>query len=212
MTGELAGYTTLVTDEILAAVGAVPRHLFMPDEALSRAYGLGSVVTHRDESGVALSSASELATVAGMLKQLDVRPGHQVLEVGAGTGFNAGLLRHLVGPDGSVTTIDILEQAADEARAHLSAAGFADVTVVHGDGELGVPENAPYDRIIVTAGADHLAQGWAEQLAAGGRLVVPLRINGVTRSVTFERSDGFWRSLQMLECGFMPMRGEGQTA
>lgn len=63
-----------------------------------------------------------------------------------------------------MTTIDILEQAADEARAHLSAAGFADVTVVHGDGELGVVENAPYDRIIVTAGADHLAKGWASNL------------------------------------------------
>ncbi len=110
-----------------------------------------------------------------------------------------------------MTTIDILEQAADEARAHLSAAGFADVTVVHGDGELGVVENAPYDRIIVTAGADHLAKGWAEQLAAEGLLVVPLRINGVTRAVTFARRDGSWRSLGMEECGFMPMRGEGQS-
>lgn len=212
MTGELAGYTTLVTDEILAAVGAVPRHMFVPDEALPKAYGLGSVVTHRDQDGVALSSASDLTTVSGMLKQLDVRPGNRVLEIGAGTGYNAALLRHLVGPDGSVSTIDILEQAADEARAHLAAAGFADVTVVHGDGELGIPENAPYDRIIVTAGADHLAQAWAEQLAADGRLVVPLRINGVTRSVTFEHNGGVWRSLEMDECGFMPMRGAGQTA
>src|SRR4051794_28259652 len=112
MTGELASFTRLVTDEILAAVGAVPRHLFVPDTDLSEAYGLGSVVTHRDENGVAISSASDLATVAMMLKQLDVRPGHRVLEIGAGTGYNAGLLRHLVGPDGSVTTIDIFEQAA----------------------------------------------------------------------------------------------------
>ncbi|HEX5113644.1 MAG TPA: methyltransferase, FxLD system [Pseudonocardiaceae bacterium] len=212
MTRELAGYATLVTDEILAAVSAVPRHLFLPDVPLSRAYSLGSVVTHRDERGVALSSASELPTVAGMLKQLDVRPGHRVLEIGAGTGYNAALLRHLVGPQGSVTTIDILEQAANEAREHLIAAGFADVTVVHGDGELGVPENGPYDRIIVTAGATDLPMAWADQLAGGGRLVVPLRISGLTRTVTFERTDGIWRSLDADECGFMPMRGEGQVA
>jgi protein-L-isoaspartate(D-aspartate) O-methyltransferase len=211
MTGELAGYTPLVTDEILAAVGAVPRHLFLPDVELSRAYGLGPVVTHRDEHGVALSSASGLTIVSAMLKQLDVRAGHRVLEIGAGTGYNAALLRHLVGSDGSVTTIDILEVAADEAREHLSASGFTDVTVLHGDGELGVPANAPYDRIIVTAGADHVPQAWADQLAPGGRLVVPLRINGLTRSVTFEYTGGVWRSLDMDECGFMPMRGDGQS-
>lgn len=212
MTHELAGYATLVTNEILAAVGAVPRHVFLPDVPLSRAYSLGSVVTHRDERGVALSSASELPTVAGMLKQLDVHPGHQVLEIGAGTGYNAALLRHLVGPQGSVTTIDILEQAANEAREHLVAAGFGDVTVVHGDGELGVPENGPYDRIVVTAGATDLPPTWANQLAPGGRLVVPLRINGLTRTVAFERPHGIWRSLDADECGFMPMRGEGQVA
>jgi protein-L-isoaspartate(D-aspartate) O-methyltransferase len=212
MTHELAGYTTLVTEDILAAVGAVPRHVFLPDVALSRAYSLGSVVTHRDECGVALSSASELPTVAGMLKQLDVRPGHQVLEIGAGTGYNAALLRHLVGPQGSVTTVDILEQAVDEAREHLVAAGFGDVTVVHGDGELGVPENGPYDRIIVTAGATDLPLTWANQVAPGGRLVVPLRINGLTRTIAFERASGIWRSLDADECGFMPMRGDGQVA
>lgn len=212
MTHELAGYHTLVTDEILAAVGAVPRHVFVPDVPLSRAYSLGSVVTHRDDHGVALSSASELPTVAGMLKQLDVRLGHRVLEIGAGTGYNAALLGHLVGPQGSVTTIDILEQAADEAREHLVAAGFADVTVVYGDGELGVPEKGPYDRIIVTAGATDLPPAWANQLAPGGRLVVPLRINGLTRTVAFERAHGIWRSLDADECGFMPMRGEGQIA
>ena len=211
MTAELAAYPMLVSDAILAAVEAVPRHLFVPDVPLSQAYGLDSVVTHRDEVGVALSSASDLTIVADMLKKLDVRSGHRVLEIGAGTGYNAALLRYLVGRDGSVTTIDILEQAVDEAREHLTAAGFGDVTVVHGDGELGVPEGGPYDRIIVTAGASDLPPAWAEQLAPDGRLVVPLRIKGLTRMVTFERRDGHWRGLDMEECGFMPMRGEGQT-
>ncbi|MFF4990607.1 methyltransferase, FxLD system [Streptosporangium saharense] len=211
MAEELASYPSLVTDQILAAVRAVPRHLFVPGVPLAEAYSLDTVITHRDERGVALSSSTGLTTMAGMLKQLDVHPGHRVLEIGAGTGFNAGLLRHLVGPEGSVTTIDILEPAVVEARQHLAAAGLGDVTVVHGDGELGVPENGPYDRIIVTAGASDLPPAWAEQVAPGGRLVVPLRINGLTRAATFERSGGFWRSLDADECGFMPMRGPGQT-
>jgi protein-L-isoaspartate(D-aspartate) O-methyltransferase len=173
MTAELAGYPTLVTDAILDAVGAVPRHLFVPDAALSQAYGVDTVVMHRDEAGVALSSASGLTIVADMLKKLDVRSGHRVLEVGAGTGYNAALLRHLVGPGGAVTTIDILQQAADEARDHLNAAGFDDVTVVHGDGVLGVPDRGPYDRIVVIAGALDLPPAWADQLAPSGRLVVP---------------------------------------
>jgi protein-L-isoaspartate(D-aspartate) O-methyltransferase len=212
MTADLARYTSLVTPEILDAIGTVPRHLFIPDIALPDAYGLGAVVTHRDERGVALSSASDVTTVASMLKQLDVRAGQRILEIGAGTGYNAALLRHLAGPDGAVTTIDILEQAADEARKHLAAAGFGDVTVVYGDGELGVPENGPYDRIIVTAGAADLPPAWAEQLADGGRLVVPLRISGLSRSVVLERRGRCWVSLAMEECGFMPMRGPGQRA
>jgi protein-L-isoaspartate(D-aspartate) O-methyltransferase len=211
MVDEVATYKKFVTDGILAAVGSVPRHLFLPGVSLERAYGLGAVVTHRDEAGVALSSASDLTIVVFMLKQLDLQPGHRVLEIGAGTGYNAALLKHMVGPSGSVTTVDIFEDAATAARQHLAAAGYADVTVVCGDGELGVPDNGPYDRIIVTAGASDLPPAWVEQLAPGGRVVVPLRMNGLTRTAAFERREGYWRGEDLAECGFMPMRGEGQV-
>src|SRR4051794_20620607 len=123
MTGELAAYATLVTDDIVAAVGAVPRHLFLPDVPLAKAYGLGSVVTHRDASGVALSSASEVTTVAAMLKQLDVRSGQRVLEVGAGTGYNAALLRYLVGPAGGGGTHAKLGEAAGGGRPAPAGGG-----------------------------------------------------------------------------------------
>ncbi|MGH3885395.1 MAG: methyltransferase domain-containing protein [Pseudonocardiaceae bacterium] len=102
-------------------------------------------------------------------------PGHRVLEIGAGTGYNAALLAHLVGPAGKVTTVDIDSKVVRGARECLAAAGYRGVSVVCGDGEFGYSDHAPYDRIVVTAGAWDLPPAWVDQLAAGGRLVVPLR-------------------------------------
>jgi protein-L-isoaspartate(D-aspartate) O-methyltransferase len=86
------------------------------------------------------------------------------------------------------------------------------VAVVCGDGESGCPDHAPYDRIIVTAGAWDLPPAWQDQLAPGGRLVVPLRMRGLTRSIAFERQNGCWQSQSTDELGFMPMRGAGAMA
>jgi protein-L-isoaspartate(D-aspartate) O-methyltransferase len=153
--------------------------------------------------------ASAPGIVAQMLEQLDVQPGHRVLEIGAGTGYNAALLAHLVGPDGHVTTIDIDGDVVDAARSGLAAAGYGNVHVICGDGEYGYPGHAPYDRIIVTAGAWDVPPAWSDQLTMDGRIVVPLRVRGLTRSVALERGNGFWRSRSMIYCGFIPMRGAG---
>jgi protein-L-isoaspartate(D-aspartate) O-methyltransferase len=144
-----------------------------------------------------------------MLEQLDVQPRHRILEIGAGTGYNAALLAGLTGAEGTVTTVDIDAGVAVAAREHLTAAGVTNVTVICGDGQLGFPEHAPYDRIIVTAGAWDLPSAWAGQLAPAGRLVVPLRMRGFTRAIAFTRQDGYWLSQSMSELGFMPMRGAG---
>ena len=176
---------------------------------LEQAYGPESVVTFRDEHGVAISSASGPGVVAGMLDQLDCRPSDRVLEIGAGTGYNAACLAELAGPGGSVTTVDIGADIVAGARRALTAAGYEHVRVVHANGADGVPDGAPYDRIIVTAGAWDVPPSWREQLAPGGRLVVPLRIRGVTRAVALELDGEVWRSVSIVECGFMPMRGPG---
>jgi len=212
MVDQLCGRRGVRTVPVEAAMRAVPRHLFVPDATVGRAYADEAVVTHRDAEGVAVSSASAPGVVAGMLEQLDVQPGHRVLEIGAGTGYNAALLAHLAGPAGEVTTVDIDPDVARDAREGLAGAGYRDVSVICGDGELGYPGHAPYDRVIITAGAWDLPPAWLDQLAPGGRLVVPLRMRGLTRSIAFEREDGCWRSRSVEECGFMPMRGAGGVA
>jgi protein-L-isoaspartate(D-aspartate) O-methyltransferase len=195
--------------DVADAMTVVPRHVFVPEAPLPEAYGLGAVVTHRDEQGVPTSSASAPGTVAGMLEQARVRPGQRVLEVGAGTGYNAALLRHLVGPAGSVTTIEYDADVADAARTHLATYGADRVRVVTGDGTLGAAEDGPFDRILVTAGAWDVAPAWVEQLAPDGRVVLPLRLRGLTRVVAFERDGAGLRSVSVVEDGFIPMKGIG---
>lgn len=189
-----------------AAVGQVPRHVFVPSAALAEAYADQVVVT-RYRDGVPVSAASQPAIVAAMLEQLQPPPGGRVLEIGAGTGYNAALISRLVGPSGRVVAIEIDAETAAEARDHLSRAGIGNVEVICADGALGWPEGAPYDGIIVTAGTSDLAPAWADQLAPAGRLVVPLSVCGVQQCVAFGRADGHLRSVAVCECGFMPLAG-----
>lgn len=191
---------------VAAALGQVPRHVFLPGVDLSGAYADEAVPT-RYRDGLPVSSASQPAIVAIMLEQLRPPRGGRVLEIGAGTGYNAALLSHLVGPSGRVVTIDIDPDVAAGARAHLARAGLSNVTVICGDGAAGWAAESPYDGIVVTAGASDLAPGWARQLAPGGRLVAPLSIRGVQQCVTFVRDGERLRSIAVCECGFMPLGG-----
>jgi protein-L-isoaspartate(D-aspartate) O-methyltransferase len=197
--------------EVVDAFAAVPRHLLLPDVPLERAYAYDAVVTKRAENGAAMSSVSAPQIIAMMLMLLDLKPGHRVLEVGSG-GYNAMLMRELVGPDGRVTTIDIDADVTDRAKRGLAAAGVADVNVLTGDGGLGAREFAPFDRIVVTVGAPDIATQWNDQLAEGGRIVAPLDLRGLTRAVAFEREGGHLTSRGYGVCGFVPMQGAGAYA
>jgi protein-L-isoaspartate(D-aspartate) O-methyltransferase len=130
------------------------------------------------------------------------------LEIGSG-GCNAALMAELAGQTGDITTVDIDPDIADRARRCLAEAGYRRVRVVLGDAEDGVPAYAPYDRIIVTAGAWDVPPAWTDQLAPHGRLVVPLRILGLSRSVAFEQRAGHLVSLNHEMCGFVPVQGAG---
>jgi protein-L-isoaspartate(D-aspartate) O-methyltransferase len=195
-----------------AALRAVPREVFLPGLDLDEAYQDMAVPTHRDRAGHVVSSCSQPSMVALMLEQLAVEPGQRVLEIGAGTGYNAALLRYLVGPGGYVVSIDVDPEICAEARARTRAAD-AEVEIEVGDGALGWPPRAPYDRIEVTAAAGDLPGAWWEQLAGAGKLVVPLHLGPrAEASVAWERAGTALHALSRLPCGFLALRGEPPAA
>ncbi|MFE5039335.1 methyltransferase, FxLD system [Streptomyces sp. NPDC056683] len=195
------------TPAVETALRTVPRHVFVPDASLEDAYTNAPVHTKYDTDGTSISCASQPGVVALMLDQLEAQPGERILELGAGTGYNAGLLAHLVGENGHVTTLDVDDDLVEGARAHLASAGITNVQAVTRDGALGYAEGAPYDRIIATVGAHGVPHAWLQQLAPGGRLLVPQRLKGtVSRSIAYEQRDGRWVSLGSEMNTFMPLR------
>lgn len=197
---------------IEAAFRTVRRHWFLPEAALADAYRDQAVVTHRDEHGVPISSSSQPALMALMLEQLSVQPGMAVLEIGAGTGYNAALLGQLVGPDGAVVTVDVDPAVTGPATRHLTAAGASNVNVITADGwALGTGDR--FDRIEVTVGVWDLSPAWLAALEPGGLLVVPIWLRaGQQASVAFRKVDGRLQSESVEPCGFMRMRGPGAGA
>ena len=168
-----------------------------------------AVTTLQDpDTGAVLSCSSVPTLVATMLDQADVQPGDRVLEIGSATGINAAYLAHLAGPDGQVTTLDIDPWVTDGTRQALNANGYEHVEVITRDGSQGYAEGAPFDRIVVTVGAFDLSAAWWDQLTAGGRLVVPLRWRGQTRSLALVREGNHLVSESVKLCGFVPMIGQ----
>jgi protein-L-isoaspartate(D-aspartate) O-methyltransferase len=169
-------------DRVAAAFAAVPRELFLADHAerhgLADVYRDDAIVTRRDGEGTPTSSSSQPAIMAEMLEMLGLRAGQRVLEVGAGTGYNAALLAHLVGEQGRVTSVELDADTAVGARRALVTGGVP-VRVEVGDGARGWPDAAPFDAVIATASTDTLPRAWFDQLRPGGTLVVPLRLSPV---------------------------------
>ncbi|GAA3863119.1 hypothetical protein GCM10022243_32020 [Saccharothrix violaceirubra] len=169
-----SGYAEL--SEVEQVLLDTPRHEFVPEADPVVAYDpWQAVITHRFEDGRSLSCASAPWLVAAMLDQLHVQPGNRILEIGAGTGYNACLLAQLTGRADLVTTIDIDPDVTAKASQALAATGYGDVHVITGDGGLGYADHAPYDHMIATVSPWDIPTQWWQQLAPGGRLVAPLR-------------------------------------
>ena len=194
---------------IEAAFRAVHRHSFLPGADLDDVYSDRAIVTHRGADGVPVSSSSQPALMARMLEQLDVPAGMTVLEIGAGTGYNAALVGRLVGPEGRVLTVDVDPEVTGPAARHLAAAGATNVTVVTADGWA--PPVKAVDRIVATVGVWDVSPAWVDQLQPGGVLVVPLWLRaGQQASIAFRKVGGRrLESTSVAPCGFMRMRGPG---
>jgi protein-L-isoaspartate(D-aspartate) O-methyltransferase len=192
---------------LAAAFRNVPRHRFLPGVALADAYRDDAIITRRDPTGLPSSSSSQPSIMAIMIEQAGLEPGHRVLEIGTGTGYNAAVMREIVGARGRVVTVDIQSDVAEEASAHLRAAGYGDVLVAAADGGYGYPAEAPYDRILLTASTSDISPHWRAQLREGGVLVVPLRLRTQGLSVAFEQRGEELRSRSITCSGFMHLRG-----
>jgi protein-L-isoaspartate(D-aspartate) O-methyltransferase len=209
MVGSLTAGGHLRTPEIITAFTETERHLFLPGTGLEAAYDNDAVPVKHDDDGTMISCISAPSIVGTQLEQLGVRPGDKVFEAGAATGYNAALLARLAGPAGHVWSVDVDEDLIRGAAAHLKAAGVVNATVVLGDGAAGLPGQAPFDRVQFTVGSADVPPAILDQVAPGGRLVIPMRIRGsISRSFAFERDgDGpAWTAVSHEMATFVPLR------
>ncbi len=182
---------------VLEAMAVVPRHLFMPGASLARAYQNVPVAIGYDQT------ISQPSIVAIMSDALDLRGGERVLEIGTGSGYQAAILSALAS---EVFSIEVVPELASESRERLARLGYTNVTVRAGDGYDGWPEDAPFDRIIVTAAPEELPQTLLDQLAEGGTLVAPVGANTRTqRLVRYRKKKGHVTAEDLGAVRFVPM-------
>ena len=192
----------ITNEDVLRAMRDVPRHEFVPDEYLDEAYD-----NHPLPIGYG-QTISQPYIVAWMTELLELQPGEKVLEIGTGSGYQAAVLAELGYVD--VYSIEIVPELAETASTRLQDLGYTNVRVKQGDGYYGWPEYAPFDAIIVTAAPDHLPAPLAEQLAEGGRIVIPIGPAGLFQTLwKFVKEDGELTAYNMGGVSFVPFTGSG---
>lgn len=189
-----------VTDPVvLDAMRAVPREAYVPPALRSEAYV---------ERALPIGSGQTISQpliVAVMTQALQLGPTDRVLEVGTGSGYQAAVLRHIVD---HVVSVERIPELVELARANLDAQGVDGVEVHCADGTLGWPGAAPYDGIVVTAGGPHVPGALLEQLAPGGRLVMPMGARGDERLVRIRVHGGVQQREDLGPVAFVPLVGE----
>jgi protein-L-isoaspartate(D-aspartate) O-methyltransferase len=186
---------------VLHAMRTVPREGFIPAALQASAYDDGPLPIEEGQT------ISQPYVVAVMTQAVQPKPGNRALEIGTGSGYAAAVLATIVS---EVYTVERLGQLAEGAQRHLAALGYRNVHVLHGDGTLGWPEHAPYDAIVVTAGGPYVPPALLEQLAIGGRLIMPVgsacRFQNLVR-VTRTAADSYDRE-ELEAVAFVPLIGK----
>jgi protein-L-isoaspartate(D-aspartate) O-methyltransferase len=186
---------------VLQAMASVPRHEFVPEAQRHLAYVDGPLPIGFGQT------ISQPYIVALMTQQLDPQPGHRVLEIGTGSGYQAAVLSQLVK---EVYSIEIIDAIATRAATDLKRLGYHNVFVRAGDGHKGWPDKAPFDSIIVTCAPEHIPQPLIDQLKEGGRLVIPVGPPLHQELYVLEKHDGKVLKRDVLAVRFVPMTGKGQ--
>ncbi|MFZ0168530.1 MAG: protein-L-isoaspartate(D-aspartate) O-methyltransferase [Candidatus Dormiibacterota bacterium] len=190
------GITSATT---LAALAAVPREAFLPPEQQARAYEDRAMAIGHGQT------CSQPWMVAVVVQALDLRPGASVLEVGAGSGYLAAVLR--AAGAARVVAIELLPELALQARRNLNQAGVAGVLILVGDGRRGAPERGPFDAVVVSAAATEIPPALLSQVGPGGKLICPVASRGSERLWCLQRQDGNWMRMDFGECRFVPLLG-----
>ncbi len=193
-----------ITDgDVLQAMENVPRHQFVPEEQQAQAYGDFPLPIGFGQT------ISQPYVVAMMTELLDLEEGEKVLEIGTGSGYQAAVLAELPGIE--VFTIEIIPELAQRAEDTLDGLGYTDVHCKQGDGYHGWPEHAPFDAIIVTAAPDHVPQPLRDQLAVGGRMVIPIGPRGGYQTLWkfVKQADGEMKAYNKGGVAFVPFTGKG---
>jgi protein-L-isoaspartate(D-aspartate) O-methyltransferase len=185
-------------ERVLAAMGRVPRELFVPEDARRLAYSDNALLIGRGQT------ISQPYMVARICEELRLRGDERVLDVGAGSGYQAAVLAELAA---EVVAVEVVPELAELARANLAAAGYGEVEVRCADGSLGVPERAPFGGIAVAAAAPEPPPALYEQLEPGARLVVPVGARGDQELQVIEKREDGPAVVHSVPCRFVPLVG-----
>jgi protein-L-isoaspartate(D-aspartate) O-methyltransferase len=183
---------------VLEVMARVPRHMFVPESVRDLAYADHPLPIGHGQT------ISQPYIVAFMTEALDVRSDHKVLEIGTGSGYQAAVLGELAG---DVYTIEIVEPLAERARATLASLGYKNVHVRAGNGYAGWPEQAPFDRIIVTAAPEEVPPALVEQLKMNGVMAIPVGTD-IQELRIMRRTPSGMETLKTLPVRFVPMTGK----
>lgn len=193
----------LRSPRVIEAMTSVPRHLFVPRHLERSAYY---------DTPLSIGSGQTISAphmVGMMLEYLELAEGQLVLEIGSGSGYHAALAGYIVGPEGYVYSIERIESLAARARKNLEKAGLADrVSVLVGDGSQGLAEHAPFDRIFITCAAPEVPPPLLEELAEGGRLLIPLGSRYYQDLILLEKRERDMLRKDLGGCVFVPLIGK----
>ncbi len=191
------------TDEVIEAFRQIPRENFIPEEHRPFSYSDTPLRIGKEQT----ISAPHM--VGLMLELLELKKGNRVLEVGAGSGYHAAMAAHIIGKQGHVYTIEYILELASRAMANVKSIGFnSRITVINADGSKGLPEYAPYDRIMVACGAPDVPQPLMAQLKEGGIMILPVGSGYYQKLVRVRKVDGKLIREDHGGCAFVPMVGE----